>query len=97
VIGHSLELIIPERLRQRHNEGYARAMESGETRYATDLLEVPAVRKDGSSISLQFRVVLVGRPPVGVAAILRDVTAEWKARKELARPVADAEARLKEV
>jgi PAS domain S-box-containing protein len=95
--GRSLDLIIPERLRQRHNEGYERAMATGKTKYATDLLKVPAVRKDGSSISLEFSVVLIGRPVLGVAAILRDVTADWQERKDLARRIADAEARVKEV
>jgi PAS domain S-box-containing protein len=95
--GRSLDMVIPERLRQRHNEGYARAMATGTTKYDTELLKVPAVRKDGSSISLEFRVVLIGRPVFGVAAILRDVTADWQERKDLARRIADAEDRVKEV
>ncbi len=39
--GKNLDLIIPEKLRQRHWEGYQRAMKSGETRYGKELLKVP--------------------------------------------------------
>src|SRR5215469_12707265 len=46
-VGCSLDLIIPERLRQRHWDGYRRVMTTGETRYGSgDMLSVPAVRKD---------------------------------------------------
>ena len=48
-IGQSLDIIIPEKLRERHWEGYHKTMESGETRYGTDLLAVPAMNADGSS------------------------------------------------
>jgi PAS domain S-box-containing protein len=97
VTGRSLDIIIPERLRQRHNDGYERVMQTGETRYATELLKVPAVRKDGSRISLEFRVVMIGRPPVGAAAILRDVTPQWEESRALAHRLAEAEAQLEEV
>src|SRR5688572_5087810 len=77
-VGQNLDLIIPDRLRTRHNKAYERVMDTGETKYGTELLKVPALRKDGSTISIEFRVVLVGGPPpVGVAAVIREVTAEW--------------------
>ena len=34
-LGHSLDLIIPERLRARHWEGYRRVMRTGQTHYGT--------------------------------------------------------------
>lgn len=87
-LGQSLDLIIPERQRQRHWEGYRTVMTTGVTRYGRELLAVPAVRKDGTRISLEFTIVLVrdetGKP-IGVAALLRDVTERWqreKAQKE---------------
>src|SRR6202162_5029757 len=46
-LGNSLDLIIPERLRERHWAGYERTMTSGETCYVHDVLRVPAVHKDG--------------------------------------------------
>src|SRR5258708_34651781 len=51
-LGNSLDLIIPERLRERHWAGYGETMASGETRYGRDVLRVPAVDKDGRALSI---------------------------------------------
>jgi PAS domain S-box-containing protein len=85
-MGQSLDLIIPENLRGRHWEGYFRVMESGSSHYSVDLLSAPAQRKDGSRISTEFSMVLVkdaGGKVLGVAAIIRDVTARWQREKDL--------------
>ncbi len=86
-LGQSLDLIIPERQRVPHWEGYKKVMATGVTRYgATDLLAVPAIRKDGTRISLEFSIVLVrddAGAPNGVAAIMRDVTVRWQQEREL--------------
>src|SRR5688500_15968285 len=58
-VGRSLDLIVPERLRPRHWAGYRRVMETGQTRYGTGLLAVPAMRKDGESLSIEFTVALL--------------------------------------
>jgi PAS domain S-box-containing protein len=84
--GKNLDLIIPEKLRQRHWEGYQRVMKSGETRYGKELLKVPALRKDGSRISVEFTIILIrdGRNKIiGAAAIIRDVTERWNQEKKL--------------
>ena len=84
--GQSLDLIIPEKLRQRHWDGYRRVMETGESRYGKELLKVPAVRKDGSRISVEFTIMLVRNRRneiIGTAAIIRDVTERWQQEKEL--------------
>ena len=52
-LGQSLDLIIPENLRGRHWDGYGRVMESGSSRYSTDLLSTPALRKDGTRFPLR--------------------------------------------
>ena len=57
--GQSLDRIIPEALRARHNEGFRRVMATGESRYAADLLAVPGLRKDGARISLEFTITLI--------------------------------------
>ena len=88
-LGRSLDLIIPERLRARHWAGYAETMRSGKTRYGNgDLLAVPALRKDGVQISIEFTILpfrdASGRI-AGIAAIMRDVTKrfdEMRARAE---------------
>lgn len=85
-LGQSLDLIIPENLRGRHWDGYWRVMESGSSRYSADLLSAPALRKDGTRLSTEFSMVMVkdeaGRM-LGVAAIIRDVSARWQREKEL--------------
>jgi PAS domain S-box-containing protein len=84
--GKNLDLIIPEKLRQRHWEGYQRVMKTGETRYGKELLKVPAIRKDGRTISVEFTILLVRNRQneiIGTASIIRDVTERWKQEKEL--------------
>jgi PAS domain S-box-containing protein len=85
-VGQSLDLIIPERLRKRHREGYDKVMRTGSTRYGQNLLAVPAIRRDGSTISIEFSIALLHSPAgqvVGSAAIIRDVTARWQQEKAL--------------
>ena len=73
-LGRSLDFIIPENLRARHGEGYRRVMATGGTKYAQDLLAVPALRRDGSRISVEFTIVLVRGEEgeiLGTGAIIR--------------------------
>lgn len=54
-LGASLDLIIPERLRDRHWQGWKQVMRTGRSRYdADDLLSVPGHRRDGTPISVEF-------------------------------------------
>lgn len=91
-IGSSLDLIIPERLRERHWEGFERVMATGESRYGeADLLAVPALRKDGATISVEFTVVPLrsdGRM-IGMAAVMRDVTKRFEETRALKRKLAE--------
>ena len=83
-LGQSLDLIIPENLRGRHWEGYYRVVESGESRYSTEMLSAPALRKDGTRISTEFAMVMVKDDDgivLGVAAVIRDVSARWQREK----------------
>lgn len=98
-LGQSLDLIVPERQRQRHWEGWDKVMASGVTKYGRDPLAVPAMRKDGSRISIEFNVVLARTDSgelAGVAAMVQDVTARWQKQKEMNARLADLEARAKE-
>ncbi|MGE3067496.1 MAG: PAS domain-containing protein, partial [Hyphomicrobiaceae bacterium] len=57
-IGRSLDIIIPENLKARHWRGWQETMRTGSTRYgAGDLLSVPALRKDGARISVEFSIL----------------------------------------
>jgi PAS domain S-box-containing protein len=99
VLGASLDLIIPEPLRERHWDGFRHTMATGETRYGGKTLAVPAVRADGARISVEFTVALLRDATgavSGIGAILRDVTAAWEERRALARRVRELEHELAE-
>jgi PAS domain S-box-containing protein len=95
-LGQSLDLIVPERQRARHWEGWDKVMASGVTKYGRDPLAVPALRKDGSRISIEFNIVLLRAPGgelSGAAALIQDVTARWQKQKELNARIAALEAK----
>ena len=100
-VGRSLDLIIPERLRKRHWDGYVQVMESGHTEYGNRLLEVPATHRDGHAISVAFTVTLLmvddQTRPVGIAAVMRDDTQRWQERREARAEIAALRARLSAV
>ncbi len=86
-MGKSLDIIIPEGLRKRHWDGFEQTMRTGQSRYgAGDLLAVPALRKDGTRISVEFTILPfhdeAGRM-VGMAATLRDVSKRFEEMKAL--------------
>lgn len=94
-LGQSLNLIIPERWRERHRESYRRVMANGSTKYGQgQLLAVPGQRKDGAPLSLEFSLALIkdahGRI-MGAAAILREVTEKWEETRELKKRLAQLE------
>jgi PAS domain S-box-containing protein len=98
-IGRSLDVIVPEKLRERHWDGYHRVMATGETEYAGRTLAVPALRADGSRLSIEFTVTLLPDDDgsiAGIAAVVRDVTAQWEERRALMRRLAEAERALAE-
>jgi PAS domain S-box-containing protein len=92
-LGQTLDLIVPERLRSRHWEGYNRVMAGAPSRYGEgDLLSVPAMRKDGSRISIEFTILPVhdtAGEMIGIAAFLRDVTARFEEMRVLRRELAE--------
>ena len=93
-LGRPLDLIIPDRLRGRHNEGYEKTVATGETRYGTSMLRVPALHKDGRQLSIAFTVALLTGPEgrvQGVAAIIRDDTARFTEDHAMRRRLAELE------
>jgi PAS domain S-box-containing protein len=93
-LGQSLDLIIPERLRARHWDGYAQVIATGQSRYGEgELLSVPAVRKDGATISVEFTIVPLhdnAGAMTGMVAVMRDVTARFEEVRALREKLADA-------
>jgi PAS domain S-box-containing protein len=98
-LGQSLDLIIPERLRQRHWEGFHKTMLTGQTKYGTELLRVPAVDKGGRTLSIAFTVALLPAPdgqPTAIAAVILDETARFSEERALRKRLAELEAQLAE-
>ena len=95
-IGETLDLIVPEKLREKHWEGYRKVMDTGVTKYGSDVLSVPALKNDNSRLSVEFTIVLLKNDsgkPIGTAAIIRDVTERWQKEKELKKRLAELEER----
>ena len=97
VLGKTMDLIIPERLRKRHWEGYEKTMATGITKYGHDVLRVPAIDKQGNSLSIAFTVAMLygadGKVNA-IASIIRDETARFNDERALKKRVADLEAQL---
>ena len=91
-LGRSLDIIIPENLRERHWQGYRATMRTGKTRYGDgQILSVPAMCKDGARISVEFTIVPFSDDSgqmVGIAAIMRDTTARFEELRALRRQLA---------
>ncbi|MGH8780991.1 PAS domain-containing protein [Paraburkholderia sp.] len=95
-LGQSLDIIIPERLRGRHWDGYRKTMATGETRYGHDLLKVPAIDKDGRTMSIAFTVALLHSSQgdvTGIVAVIRDETARFNEDRALRKRIAELEAK----
>jgi PAS domain S-box-containing protein len=96
-LGQTLDLIIPERLRRRHNEGYEKSMATGTTKYGNDLLRVPAVHKDGRQISIAFTVAMLfddAHKVKAIVAVIRDETTRFNEDRALRKRLAELEAQL---
>ena len=93
-LGNSLDLIIPERLRERHWAGYRKTMATGEARYSHDVLRVPAVHKDGRALSIAFTVGLLygaQHEVTGIVAVIRDETTRYAEERNLRKRIAELE------
>ena len=90
--GQSLDVIIPEKLRERHWKGYFQTMATGYTRYGDKLLSVPATHRDGRRLSIEFSVALLRDDTnqiVGISAIMREVSERREAEKALRAKLAE--------
>jgi PAS domain S-box-containing protein len=93
-LGQSLDLIIPDRLRPRHWDGYRHTMATGRSRYGEgEVLSVPALRRDGATASIEFTIVPLrddGGRMIGIVAVMRDATARFEEMRSLRRKLAEA-------
>ena len=96
-LGKTLDIITPERLRKRHWEGYDKSMATGTTKYGNDLLRVPAIHKDGRTMSIAFTVAMLFEPDgkVGsIVAIIRDETTRFAEDRALRKRITELEAQV---
>ncbi len=94
-LGQSLDLIIPERQRQKHWDGYHKTMATGQTKYGHDVLRVPALHKDGRPLSIAFTVAMLHTPDnvVGaIVAVIRDETVRWNEERVMRQRIRKLEA-----
>ena len=85
-LGKTLSIITPERFRERHSKGYFHTIQTGVTKYGNTLLRVPAIHKDGRSISIAFSVNMLfddEKQPIFIAAIVRDETERFQEERNL--------------
>ena len=91
-VGQSLDIIIPQNLRQRHWDGFNETVRTGRSRYQSgSVLAVPASRKDGSRISVEFTTVPFhddAERMAGIAVVMRDVTERFEEMKALRKAAA---------
>lgn len=93
-LGRSLDLIIPERFRNRHWEGYQEVMRTGRTKYGSEVLRVPALHKDQRTLSIAFTVALLysrQNEVQAIVAVVRDETARWAEDRALRQRLAELE------
>ena len=99
-VGRTLDLIVPDKLRARHWDGYRHVMASGETKYDNRTLSVPALRADGTRISIEFTVTLLFDEAgglAGIGAIIRDVSERFTRDRALRARLAELERELAEL
>ncbi len=96
-LGQSLDIIIAQRQQQRHWDGYHKTMATGQTKYGNDVLRVPAVHKDGHTLSIAFTVALLHSPDQKVSAIvavIRDETSRFAEERSLRKRLTELESQL---
>ncbi len=93
-IGQSLDIIIPEKLREAHWAGYERALAAGDTKYRGQALPTRALRQDGSAIYVELSFAIVrGRDGevVGAMAQARDITERFERERAMRRRLRELE------
>ncbi|HUP47483.1 MAG TPA: PAS domain S-box protein, partial [Thermoanaerobaculia bacterium] len=93
LIGHNLEMIIPERLRESHHRGIARYLRTGKRNIPWNAIELPALHRDGHEFpaEMSFGAWTSERGTL-FTGYARDITERKRAAEELRRSLAEAEA-----
>jgi len=95
-LGRTLDIIIPERLRQRHWDAFHSAVAAGASHYGPgDVLAVPAITCDGATVSVEFTIAILKQADgLMLGASIRDVSERRRREVELRNRVKELEDRL---
>ncbi len=97
VLGGNLDVIIPERLRSAHWDGFHRAVETGQAKYVGRVLTTRSVHKNGTKLYVDLSFGLVrdqAGAVAGALAIGRDCTARYSSDRALRAHVLELEQKL---
>ena len=97
VLGGSLDVIIPERLRRAHWEGFHKAIDSGQTKLGARALVTRSVHKSGNKLYVELSFGLIRNAAgaiAGALAVGRDCTARHLADSTLRARVAELEQKI---
>jgi PAS domain S-box-containing protein len=97
VIGRSLDVLIPERLRPAHWTAFDAAVGTGQMKYGRESRTTRSMHKDGSDLYVDLSFALVhdeAGQVLGSVAMARDITTRFRAEKESRKRLAELEAQL---
>ncbi|TAM42967.1 MAG: PAS domain S-box protein [Burkholderiaceae bacterium] len=99
VMGQSLDIIIPERLRKAHWDGFNRAVNTGKQKYVNRVLSTRSMHKSGARLYVDLSFALVRDETgaiVGALAVGRDCTARYLADGVLRARLKELEEKAKD-
>ncbi len=99
VIGGTLDIIIPERMVQAHNNGFNHAVSTGEMKYVNKVLTTRSMHKDGSRLYVDMSFGLVRDKDgnvLGALAVARDITERFANESAQRAKIAELEKALAE-
>jgi PAS domain S-box-containing protein len=94
VLGKSLDVIIPERLRSAHWAGFRKAIDTGHAKYAGRVLTTRSMQKNGKTLYVDLSFALVRKSDgaiTGALAIGRDCTDRYLSDRALRTRLSELE------
>jgi PAS domain S-box-containing protein len=87
VLGQSLDIMIPERLRAAHWLGYQTAMDLGETKHSGKPMLTKALHKSGGMVYVEMSFAVVTDPELGTCGSVAIARASREIRGPTIRPI----------
>jgi two-component system, LuxR family, sensor kinase FixL len=84
VIGQPLTVIIPDRFKAMHEEGISRVRATGHSKLAGQVVELAAIRKDGSELPVELSIGMwQSSEGVQFSGVIRDITERKRAEEAI--------------